>query len=377
LKKTHLDKVVDIIHKATLADSWQKYVVNVLDPNQAHTIPKIISAFYTLSETECNFHNLDFEPFILKQLRLPEITKKAQDYNEGKQIETPVPVTKFDINDKLPISWEKWNPENPDVAIERVFEFQAFGFNIPILSLFTHIGIRVCSDDKTKKNTYCLWPACQPNVNNREIPMDWIWDEKNNKETAIINGIVERGDLGWSAQKVNFLPYEVIHGSKPPDAVIEKEPTSSDDEESEEEDTQKKLTQKRPQAAAKQMQEKTKDPKEPASEENAQKKLAQKRPPAAAKKKQETKKDPKEPKKRKEKPIDRDHPTYKETKLVSVISQNTSKTAAENDTESKDDAPFDGNLHARLCTFEVAVEAYEAIAVSCTHIYFIGCLFGD
>jgi hypothetical protein len=105
--------------------------------------------------------------------------------------------------------------------------------------------------------------------------------------------------------------------------------------------------------------------------------LTQKRPPAAAKKKQETKKDPKEPKKRKEKPIDRDHPTYKETKLVSVISQNTSKTAAENDTESKDDAPFDGNLHARLCTFEVAVEAYEAIAVSCTHIYFIGCLFGD
>jgi hypothetical protein len=316
LRKKDLDKVVKIIHEATLADSWKDHVSKILDPtDKAQIIPKILSAFYTLSPTQCNYYKEEFEPFILQQLRLPEIKKLVLSYNALKQNETPVPVTEFDTNDKNPISWDDWKPENPDVAIENVFEFQSFGFNIPILLLFTHIGIRVCGDEETK--TYCLWPACQPHINNREIPMDWIWDKTDRNETGIINGIVKRGDLGWSAQKVNFLPYEVIHGSNPPDPDLPKDPTTPADE---------------------------------ASEEQTQKE---------------------------QKPIDRTHPSYKETKLVNVIAQTTSNTAIENETETKDDSPFDGNLHARLCSFEVAVDAYEAIAVSCTHIDFIAWVYGN
>lgn len=263
--------MLEIIHNATLADNWKAEVERKMEQMDT-SMPLLLSSFYTLSPTNCNFNLDSFRPYIQRQLQKPQVKNKVVDYNdETKLPETPTLVENSSEYKKKSPVWDEFNPLDQKIALESHFEFGALNFNFPILSLFTHIGIRI---PEAESKDFCLWPACQPRINNRAIDMKWVWDDVDKEQTALVKGIKVRDDLGWSAQKVHFLPYEVTKG-----------------------------------------------------------------------------------------PLDTGS-----TKLKSAISTTTSGPEEDDDSQQKEDEKedqfFDGNLHAQLISYEVAVKAYEAIAVS-------------
>lgn len=214
MKKETVNQMKKIIHDATLADSWEEAVDQELEENDKE-IPTLLSAFYTIAETMHDFETETTPPTIQELLKERTITDAVDDYLADRLDIDAIPLQEIKATKKKKkINWEEINEQNQntDTPLEQFFEFDSYDWTIPMISLFTHIGIRVTGGegaDKEKGAKFCLWPACQPNVNNRTIPMDWIYDKTNKSESALVNGILKRGDLAWTGQKVFFLPYTV------------------------------------------------------------------------------------------------------------------------------------------------------------------------
>jgi hypothetical protein len=218
LKNSEVKRMKDIISAATLAVGWGKEVDRKMEKHKKE-IPLLLSSFYTIAPTEVDFENTT--PFIQLLLQESRITGPVEKYLKTKEPEAlkPLPPRTDSGKDKPRVKWDTFNPADETIPLEQFFEFDAFDWNFPMLSLFTHIGIRIPVKDKDEgaKDEFCLWPACQPNVNNRQIPMEWIWDYETRTDKAIVRGILERGDLAWTGQKVFFLPYTVKCASETKD----------------------------------------------------------------------------------------------------------------------------------------------------------------
>jgi hypothetical protein len=321
--------MIDVIHKATMADSWKAEVEKQME-GQKEIIPLLLSGFYTLAPTGFDFGEKDSGgkdsiPVIQKLLNTPPIFAGVNKYLKIKQDENALDMKPVVAIKREQPDWVNVDPNNEDFLIEEVFEIRPLKFNFPILSLFTQIGIRRPTVvGSNVNNSYCVWPACQPNVNNRLVPMDWIWNPEDDDETviktALVNGIVERGDLAWTAQKVNFLPYEVCR----PSTVAEKteaplfhiiSDTTSGTED------KVRATAKKP---------KKKD--EEASTPNP------------------------------EGEEDSTPNPENEVEEVALQLEDSGSTPA---------PTFDGNLHAKIVSFEVAAQAYLALCVSFHHLCYL------
>jgi hypothetical protein len=201
----------DIVQKATLANDWATKVEKKL-ANKLAVVPNLLTSFYSLRPTSCDFYEEDFSPMIQASFVEPDIWDPVESYfrnSDNKEKKPPQLLQHSATYKKRKPKWKDLVITDDSIKLEEFIEFNNLNFSIPIMSLFTHIGIRV----QPKEKGFCLWPACQPNVNNRSIPMKWIYDGGKENDTSIIKGIVERGDLGWTAQSVHFLPYAVTHGS--------------------------------------------------------------------------------------------------------------------------------------------------------------------
>jgi hypothetical protein len=228
LKTASVEKMKDIIHKATLADDWNAAVTEEMDraleeteTNQAAVIPILLSAFYTLSPTNCTFTIDGFIPQIQTMFADRELIDPVISYFNSKATGEPTQCEddKKEFDKETP-DFKAFEVTDRNVMLDKFFEFRGCKFSFPVLSLFTHIGIRIAQSPENNKENFCLWPACQPQVNNRPIPMNWMYnyargEKKENPYLVQAIGKKE-GDLGWAGQKVYFLPYKVVHMSKTP-----------------------------------------------------------------------------------------------------------------------------------------------------------------
>jgi hypothetical protein len=199
-----------LIYDATLSEEWLKEVENQLERNkEKKALPPLLYGFYTLAPT--NFSFLDPKKETAIQTELCKIMDKQNlEKNPPPNLETEIII--LDIEKGMyqtnPPDWAKFDVSDISKSLDPYLDTQIIDFNIPMMTLFAHIGIRSSKTSSSNKEKFSIQPACQPNVNNRPIDNNYIRSKKETKED-MVKGIFSRADLGWESQKTYFLPYEI------------------------------------------------------------------------------------------------------------------------------------------------------------------------
>jgi hypothetical protein len=231
MNQKDLDKIVDIISKATMCTEWKKWIENDIKTKQR--LPPFLRCFYNLTSV---FEEMGVEDHLWMQTYL---SKNAYPHVRG----TLLPNFKEDQVKSIPDAtegatlnkkWMKDGGHNGRQCALRIMEVE--GWNIAnsvleytdhfsdsdlnpvtdsfnnsntwsVLTLFSHPAICVVPVHEKEETKFAFWPTAAPHVNNRHVEYSELI--KPNDE-GFVHQFVESDTL-WDAQSVRILPYCVTN----------------------------------------------------------------------------------------------------------------------------------------------------------------------
>jgi hypothetical protein len=212
LQDKQVNFIKKLIYDATLSEEWLKEVdLKLEEDKNTRALPPLLYGFYTLAPTNFSFLDPSREPTIQTKLR-KIMKKKNMEKNPPQNTETVVKV--LDIEKSMyetnPPNWKEFDVSDIHQSLDPYLNAQIIDFNIPMMTLFAHIGIQSSKTSTSNEEKFSIQPGCQPNVNNRGIDKDYIRSKKGKESKEdMVKGIFSRADLGWESQKTYFLPYEI------------------------------------------------------------------------------------------------------------------------------------------------------------------------
>ncbi len=203
--------MVKMIHEATLADKWKNEQIKLMD-KKPKLLPNYVAAFYSMGNDDVGMDELVEKCSMHKLLNSDDVNKKFDEYIKQKpQVQTLATFFESSVG---------YVQKDDDITAteyplqERTQSDQA-SFNFLSLSLFTHLGIIIPGKGDDIENSFCLVPACQPQFNNRDIPVEeWLWSNPPVGKNLLIPAIEGEEELSWTSQACFVIPYNVDRNAK-------------------------------------------------------------------------------------------------------------------------------------------------------------------
>jgi hypothetical protein len=133
LEDNQVKFIKKLIYDATLSEEWLKEVEIQLEANKER---KRSHRYFTDSSAQ----NSE------KEVKVLNIERSMYETN--------------------PPEWKIFNVSDRNQSLDPYLKTQSIDFNISMMTLFAHIGIRSSKTSSSKDEKFSIQPVCQPHVNN-------------------------------------------------------------------------------------------------------------------------------------------------------------------------------------------------------------------
>jgi hypothetical protein len=205
--REYVKEVIEVIGTATKAGAWKEQKLQELEAAKM-TIPDYIMEFWYISNTEVSMLNGD-NPKMYETADDQNIRAKVDAYLE----KSTTPTAKYG-QDKLEC-WIANLKLDKDVDVDTIPDFEQYiyqsiiNYNWATLGLFAHIGIRNVGFGEEEDNKYCLWFAVQPEMNNRKIEPNILFNPTDRNTLTFIKDLMDNPGVMWNTQALGAFPYHV------------------------------------------------------------------------------------------------------------------------------------------------------------------------